>query len=93
MYGYIIFLALLNAYAFRIVPWIELLSGVLHIILWIVFAAVFLGMAPKHDANFVFFEKAMLSGWNSEFVSFNLGIILVTWAFVGKEALNSSSIC
>lgn len=84
MYAYLIILGLLNMYVFWLIPWIEFLAGVLHIILWIIFASVLLTLAPRHSAEFVFFEKSNLSGWNSDFVSFNLGIILITWGFVGK---------
>ncbi|KAK5169520.1 uncharacterized protein LTR77_005496 [Saxophila tyrrhenica] len=86
MYAYLIVLGLMNMYVFWIIPWVEFLAGLLHVILWIVFAAVLLTLAPRHSAEFVFLEKASLSGWDSDFVSFNLGIILITWGFVGFDA-------
>lgn len=85
MYAYLIFMGLLNMYAFFTIPWIEFLAGLLHIILWIVFASVLLTLSPRHSASFVFLEKANLSGWSNDFVSFNLGIILITWGFVGFD--------
>lgn len=85
MYAYIIVLGLVNSFMFWIVPYVEVFSGILHITLWIVFAAVLLTLAPKHTTEFVFFEKSNLSGWNSDFVSFNLGIQLITWGFVGAH--------
>lgn len=86
MYAYLIALGTLNMYGFWLVPWIELLAGFLHIILWIVFAAVLLTLVPPHSSEFVWFEKADASGWSSDFVSFNLGVVLVTWGFVGFDA-------
>lgn len=86
MYAYLILLGVVNSYLFWIVPYVEVISGILHIALWIVFAAVLLALAPKHTADFVFFEKSNLSGWTNDFVSFNLGIQLITWGFVGKWA-------
>jgi choline transport protein len=86
MYAFLLILSLLNQYAFWVIPWIELVAGVLHIVLFIVFAAV-LSQAERHPADFVFFEKANASGWTSDFVSFNLGIILITWGFVGMFLL------
>lgn len=87
MYGFLIALGLLNMYAFWLIPWIELIAGLLHVILWIVYAVVLLTLAPRHSTRFVFLEKANASGWTSDFVSFNLGIILLSWGFVGYDAM------
>lgn len=80
MYAYLALFALVNMYAFWIVPYIEVLTGVLHLVLWVILAAVLLALAPRHDNEFVFLEKANLSGWENDFVSFNLGIQLVSRA-------------
>lgn len=77
-------MGLINMYTFWIIPWIELIAGILHIILWIIFVAVLVTLAPKHSAHWVFLEKSNMSGWTDDFISFNLGMILVTWGFVGK---------
>lgn len=87
MYAYLIVLGLFNMYAFWLLPWLELLAGLLHIILWIVFAVVLLILAERHTDEFVWWQKANMSGWNNDFVSFNLGIILLIWGFVGFEAI------
>jgi choline transport protein len=89
MYAYLVVMALLNMYAFWLIPWVEMLNGLLHIILWIVFVSILVTMAPRHSAEWVFLEKSNLSGWNNDFVSFNLGIILVTWGFVGEYYHNT----
>ncbi|KAF2173096.1 hypothetical protein M409DRAFT_17044 [Zasmidium cellare ATCC 36951] len=86
MYAYLLVLGGLNMYAFWLIPWVEVLAGLLHIVLWIVVATVLLTLAPRHTAEFVFFEKSNLSGWNNDFVAFNLGIVLITWGFVGFDA-------
>ena len=84
MYAYLLVLGLINAYGFFLVPWIEIVAGVLHVALWIVVAVVLSTLSKHHSAHFVFFEKANLSGWNDDFVSFNIGVTLLTWGFVGK---------
>jgi len=84
MYGFLIVLGLMNQFAFWLIPWIEMAAGLLHIILFIVFAAVLSTLGQRHSNDFVFFTKSNLSGWNNDFVSFNLGIILITWGFVGN---------
>lgn len=86
MYAYAIALGLINMYAFWLIPWIQLMAGILHIMLWLTCVIVFLTLAPKHSTDFVFESKAEMSGWTDEFVSFNLGAVLITWAFVGFDA-------
>ncbi|KAF2740496.1 choline transport protein [Polyplosphaeria fusca] len=85
MYAVLIVEGLVNQFVFWLVPWIELLAGALHIILFITFVCVLSTMGERKSSDFVFFEKSNLSGWNDDFVSFNLGIVLVTWGFVGFD--------
>lgn len=83
MYALLIVEGLANQYVFWIIPWVELAAGLLHIILFVVFVCVLSTLGERHSSDFVFFTKSNLSGWNDDFVSFNLGIILITWGFVG----------
>lgn len=85
MYGLLVSQGLLNMYFFWLIPWVELVAGLLHLILFIVFGSVLITLAPRHSAEWVFLEKSNLSGWNDDFVSFNLGIILCTWSFVVSQ--------
>jgi len=87
MYAFLFALGTLNMFGFWLIPYIELLAGLLHVLLWIVFAIVLLTLAPRHSSSFVFLEKANMSGWMDDFTSFNLGIVLVTWGFVGFDAV------
>lgn len=84
MYAFLVILGLLNQFAFWMIPWLEMAAGLLHIMLFIAFAAVLCTSGGRHSSDFVFSTKANLSGWNNDFVSFNLGIVLITWGFVGK---------
>jgi choline transport protein len=94
MYATLIAMGLINMYTFWLIPWVELLAGLLHIALWIIFAAVLLTLTPKHSSNFVFMSTANASGWTDDFVSFNLGMVLITWGFVGEcHILSKTSIC
>lgn len=87
MYAFLVVLGLLNMYAFWLIPWLELMAGLLHVILWLVYAVVLLSLASRHSSSFVWFEKSNMSGWSNDFVSFNLGTILITWGFVGFDAV------
>lgn len=78
---------LMNMYTFWLIPWIELMAGILHIVLFIIFVVVLVTLAPRHNAHFVFFEKSQASGWNNYFISWNIGLLTPTWGFVGKSWL------
>ena len=90
MYAYLIVFGAMNMYLFWIIPWVEFLAGILHVILWIVFATVLLTLAPRHTTDFVFWEHTNQSGWDNNYVAFNLGIILITWGFVGRRHFTNS---
>lgn len=83
MYALLITQGLMNQYVFWIIPWVEIFAGLLHVIMWIVFVSVLLTLAPRHTADFVFLEKSALSGWDNQYISFNLGLLTSTWGFVG----------
>ncbi|GAB1218426.1 hypothetical protein ATERTT37_007680 [Aspergillus terreus] len=77
--------ALMNMYTFWLIPWIELMAGVLHICLLVIFLVVFATLAPRHTAEFVFLRTQSLSGWNNTFASWNIGLLTPTWGFVGFD--------
>jgi choline transport protein len=90
IFAMLIFEGLMNMYAFWLIPWIEMLAGILHVVLFVVFVVVLVTLAPRHSTKFVFFETASASGWNNSFVSWNLGLLTPTWGFVGKRVTNPS---
>ena len=75
---------LMNMYTWFLIPWFELLAGILHIVLFIIFVVVFVTLAPRHSAEFVFLKENTVSGWKDSFVAFNLGLMTPSWGFVGK---------
>ncbi|KAK1580725.1 LPXTG-domain-containing protein [Colletotrichum navitas] len=78
---------LINMYAFRTIPWMELLAGVLHVALWLIFIVVLLTLAPRASTEFVFFERTVSSGWTNGFVSWNIGMLVPAWGFVGFDGV------
>ncbi|KAJ0159097.1 Choline transport protein [Colletotrichum tanaceti] len=78
---------LINMYAFRTIPWMELVAGVLHIVLWLIFVVVLLTLAPRASADFVFFERTVSSGWTNSFVSWNIGMLVPAWGFIGFDGV------
>ena len=84
--------SLMNMYTFWVIPWIELLAGILHGVLFIIFVVVLVTLAPRHATSFVFFGRSTASGWNNSFVGWNLGLLTPTWSFVGALRV-SESLC
>ncbi|KAL5357146.1 amino acid permease [Aspergillus floccosus] len=85
IFAMLIVQALMNMYTFWLIPWIELMAGVLHICLLVIFLVVFATLAPRHTAEFVFLRTQSLSGWNNTFASWNIGLLTPTWGFVGFD--------
>jgi amino acid transporter len=83
IFALLIVSGLMNMYTWFLIPWIELLAGVLHIVLFIIFVVVLVTLAPRHTAEWVFLKENTASGWKNSFVAFNLGLMTPTWGFVG----------
>ena len=78
---------LMNMYAFRAIPWLELLAGILHVVLWAIFVIVLVALAPRNQSDFVFLERSSNSGWGNGFVSWNLGLLVPAWGFIGFDGV------
>ncbi len=86
IFALLIVQGLMNVYTFWLIPWIELMAGILHVVLFIIFVVVLVTLAPRHNSDFVFFQKSQASGWNNYYISWNLGLLTPTWGFVGRSA-------
>jgi amino acid transporter len=74
----------LNIYAFKLVPWIEMIDGVLHVALFIVFFVVLIVSGTRNSGS-VWISTNSSSGWQDEFISWNLGMVASVWAFTGFD--------
>ncbi|KAK6821272.1 hypothetical protein PG987_015672 [Apiospora arundinis] len=82
----LVVLGALNMFAFRLVPWIELTGGVLHVANWVAFIVIFAAMGPRHDPDFLFVDSTT-SGWvDKPVVSWHLGAVALTWALTGFDS-------
>lgn len=79
----IILCAGINVFAFRLVPWFELLSGILNICLLVVFLAVLWALSPRNNANILIMSNVS-SGWDNYFVSANIGSLSNIFVFLCK---------
>ncbi|WZH45495.1 amino acid/polyamine transporter I [Fusarium acuminatum] len=77
---------LMNVFAFKLIPWIELVAGVLHVCLFVIFVVVLVVMGPRNPASF-WLERDISSGWeNNEYVAWNLGMLTCVWSFTGFDS-------
>ena len=85
IFALVIFQGLMNVYTFWIIPWIELMAGILHILMFVIFVAVLTSLSSRHKSDWVFFDRETQSGWDNSYVSWNLGLLTPTWGFVGFD--------
>lgn len=72
-------------YTFALVPWLELLAGVLYICLFVVFMCVYLVLGTRHKTSYTFFHHEVSSGWSNDYVAWNLGLLTCVWSFTGFD--------
>lgn len=74
---------LVNVYAFRVIPWLEMISSILHVGLFVLILVVFVVMAPRHDASFLL-KPMIASGWDhNPYVSWHLGMLTCIFSITG----------
>ncbi|KAF5586352.1 GABA permease [Fusarium pseudocircinatum] len=76
---------LMNIYAFKLIPWVELVAGVLHVCLFVIFVVVLVVMGPRNPSSF-WLQRNISSGWNNEYIAWNLGMLTCVWSFTGFDS-------
>ncbi|ETN41421.1 uncharacterized protein HMPREF1541_03356 [Cyphellophora europaea CBS 101466] len=74
-----------TSYTFALVPWLELLAGILYVCLFVIFMCVYLVLGTRHSTDYTFFHREVSSGWNNEYVAWNLGLLTCVWSFTGFD--------
>lgn len=87
MIAMVVFCAVINMYAFWLVPWFELLTGFLNVATVLVIFVVLWAMAPRNSID-VFMQTNVSSGWDNYFVSANLGALSNIYLFICKSHLS-----
>lgn len=85
IYAIVLVEGLINTRAFQIVPWMNTVGGCLHVLLFVIFATVFLVAAPKRNTSFIFMDRTASLGWDNDFVSWQIGMLTATSGFVGRH--------
>lgn len=74
-----------NSWSFALVPWLELVAGILHVCLFVLFLVVLVVMGPRNNGRFIFTEFSVSSGWTNDYVAWNLGMLTCAWSFTGFD--------
>ncbi|KAG6362755.1 hypothetical protein INS49_007849 [Diaporthe citri] len=81
------FQGLVSVYAFRVIPWLEMISSILHVGLFVLVLVVFVVMAPRHDASFLL-KPMIASGWDhNPYVSWHLGMLTCIFSVTGVDGV------
>lgn len=76
----------MNIYNFQIIPWVELMAGVLHITLFVVFVVVMASLGSKNSRDFIFLQTNYdSSGWENRYISWNVGMLTCVWSLTGMS--------
>lgn len=87
IYAVVVTGVLVNIFTYKLVPKIELLAGICHVCLFVIFMVVLvvLGQQQRHTAEYVFTNQTVQSGWKDTFVAWNIGMLTCTWSFTGFD--------
>ncbi|KAH7040331.1 amino acid permease [Microdochium trichocladiopsis] len=83
--GLLLFLTVINIWFFRIVPWVELVAGIVNVCFFFITLITLWIMSPRNSPSFIL-TTTKFSGWESDFVSWNVGMLTQVWMFIGFEA-------
>ncbi|KXJ88201.1 amino acid permease [Microdochium bolleyi] len=77
---------IINVWFFRIVPWFEMISGIFNVCFFFITLASLWALSPRNGPEF-FLTKSNNSGWDNDFVSWNLAMLSQIWCFIGFEGV------
>lgn len=83
--GFMIVQSLINTHAFQIIPWIEVIAGILYSAEFVIFVVV-LGVMGVHNPPSFLVSTNISSGWTNMFISSNVGMLSAIWCFTGEFA-------
>lgn len=73
-----------NIWGYRLLPIIELIGGICHIVFYVMILVTLVILAPRSPTSFVFTDFNNGGGWASDGVSWCVGLLTVVYCFVGE---------
>lgn len=84
MWAIISLMLIINIWGIRLLPMVELIGGICHIVFFIMILITLVVLSPRQPASFVFTEFINSSGWSSDTVSWCIGLLTVVYSLVGS---------
>lgn len=75
---------LVNVLGIRILPHLETAVVILHVCLWFVWLVSIVYLSPHRSASSTFTDFENNSGWGNNAVSWCIGLLTVTYPFIGR---------
>ncbi|GKU20454.1 unnamed protein product [Fusarium langsethiae] len=82
----LVYALVLNIWGHRALPWHNYVSGIIHVLGFVIIVIVLGVMAPKNSSSFVFKEVTNQSGWADDGVSWLVGLLSSVYPFLGYDA-------
>ncbi|CAG8942162.1 unnamed protein product [Penicillium salamii] len=76
----------LNIWGSKILPHTNTAAGILHVVGFVAIVVVLGALPSKHSASYVFTKFSNTSGWNSDGVSWLVGLLSTVYPFLGYDA-------
>lgn len=73
-----------NVYGIKILPFVQLVGGTLHVVFFIALIVPLVLLAPRSTPEFVFTELLNEGGYKSDGLSWCIGLLTVTYCFLGE---------
>jgi choline transport protein len=86
MMAFVIITVLFNTFGARLLPFIENVSLVGHILGWLVTVILLWAMAPRNSASDVFDHVINSGGWSNTGLSFLVGTVSILYCQLGPDA-------
>lgn len=87
-WGVLLLVVFINIFGIRIFPYIETLALILHIIFFFCILVPLVHLAPRSSPEFVFRTFANNGGWQSDGVSWFIGLLTSTYSFSGIDGVS-----
>ncbi|KAJ5546784.1 hypothetical protein N7494_004369 [Penicillium frequentans] len=86
MWAIVAFVGLINIYGIKILPALQMLGGIMHIVFFIAIIIPLVLLSRRSTSDFVFTElMTSEEGWQSKGVAWCLGMLTVTYCFAGFD--------
>lgn len=79
-----------NVYAIKILPALQLVGGIFHVTFFVAIVVPLVLLSPRSTPQFVFTELLNKGGWESDGISWCIGLLSVTYCFLGGLSYKSS---